>query len=91
MTQETNSPETATESPILSEKTPLLVDRVHKRTDGGVDIRLSLDKAQTFILLEFAIMNLIAAGFLVFRDVDEEGNEVKADESTPIVVGEQVH
>lgn len=68
----------------LTEEAPLVINRVSRRKDGGVDITIPLNNEQTYILLEFAIMALTAQGLVVIQEqVISDDNE--SPEETPAV------
>lgn len=79
--------EIATPKPAdFSQENPLVINRVKKNTEtGGIDFVLSLSKAQTYVLLNFAIMFLASQGLATFSDTETipEGQEV--------ILGDQIH
>ena len=81
--QEQKAPETARD---LSQSNPLILERIRKNTDGGVDVVLSLNKTQTYILLEFALMALTAQGLVSIREEIADAPEGDAEEPVAEVV-----
>lgn len=67
----------------------MLIKRIVKNTDGGVDATISLTAGQAHFLLNFAMTLLLAQGAAVFVDVPEqEGSEVI--DQGDLVLGERI-
>lgn len=92
-----NTPEVAEEEVTLSKErptvgdvptstTPMLIKRIQKNEDGGLDCIFSLSQLQTYILLNFAIAALLSQGLAQIVDIPEEQKEEEG-----ITLGERLH
>lgn len=79
MTQEKQQAEVAKQVTELTQEEPLQVSRIHRRTDGGVDVLISLSKEQSYVLINFALTFLAAQGLVLFTDIDETGEEIPSE------------
>lgn len=89
MTEEQKIEEQVTPEPAIDpaiEERKMLIKRVVKNADGGLDAVISLTPLQSHFLLNFAITFLLAQGAVQFTDVPEEESEV-IDQDT-VVLGE---
>ena len=89
MTQEQKqieTPEPATVEPTAENKT-MLIKRVVKNTDGGLDATISLTPSQSHFLLNFALTFLLAQGAIQFVDVPEDNEQETIDDAV-VVLGE---
>lgn len=88
---------------VISKENPLIIDRLSRRVDGGIDIVLGLSKEQTFFLLDYAIMALCSLGLARVVDSMDLSEESKPDtqqsedsqespqETGPVTLGSQIH
>lgn len=59
----------------FSKEQPLLIQRIQKNKEGGVDFEFHLSEVQTYVLLNFAIGFLMAQGMAQFVDTEEPKQE----------------
>lgn len=83
--QQIETPEPATVEPTAENK--MLIKRVVKNTDGGLDATISLTPSQSHFLLNFALTFLLAQGALQFVDVPEDIEQETIDDAV-VVLGE---
>jgi hypothetical protein len=88
------------ETEKISRETPLTISRVHRRSDGGVDVFLALSAEQTYVLLEYALMSLTANGFVKILEVEQREQDKTPqsaegqgpqEEATTVTIGKQIH
>ena len=51
---------------------PMVIPRIRKNSQDGVDVVLSLSQEQTYVLVNFAIMMLTSQGLAVFTEVEDK-------------------
>lgn len=68
----------------------MLIKRIVKNTDGGVDATISLTAGQAHFLLNFAMTLLLAQGAAVFVDVPEQDVGSEVIDQGDLVLGERI-
>lgn len=88
---------TAQDPAVPTKESPMIIDRLRGREDGGVEFIMSLSREQTYVLVNFAVMALISQGLAVFNDESEASPEEQLKQAeepaaeTEVKLGKQIH